>query len=205
MNIDEKFIILNKEYCKKNKIKFIKPSVGNSKYILNYKHFIKYYKKFFKTYKINGNMLDFGCGPGFAVYVGNLKGYNVIGLDVDQKNFDGSKFWRSKNDLTYSSIHKILEITSKIKFYDGHNIPFNDNNFDSILSNWSILFDYSISEGQKKLLDKFNNKRLKKRVIELIRISKKKAIWYISPKFHFEKIIKLFKKFNKKNIKIIYK
>lgn len=64
--------------------------------------------------KVNGNLLDLGCGESPYRFLVNEKNTSYFGVDIA----DAEKFDYQKTDITH---------------FDGKKIPFSDNYFDAIL------------------------------------------------------------------------
>jgi SAM-dependent methyltransferase len=175
---------------------------GYDKYLWDASTYIHQYESTFKSLFRESselNILDFGCGPAFSVYVGRHLGHNVRGLDV---NLDSLEI-----DKVISSIHKSLQITNFIDFYQGFGeLPYSNNSQDVIMSNWSILGDYSLTSGLTSWLSpdmgSEEEMRLKNRILELIRVSKEESQWVIQPKKHWSLVSNFFEESNSKNIKL---
>lgn len=95
--------------------------------------------------KLNGKLLDFGCGskPYIDLFK-NVKEY--IGVDIEVSGHD---FHDKKADF----------------FYDGKKLPFNDEEFDSIFSSEVLEHVFNIDEILSEL-----NRVLKKKGLMLITI-----------------------------------
>jgi hypothetical protein len=175
---------------------------GPKKYVINYKIYINQYKNLFKKFGFKGNdiILDFGCGPAFSVFVGrNIFNLNVSGLDI----LPGS----GSQDFIYGDIHDVLNIKDFVSFYDGNTINnYPDNSFSVILCFWSLLFDYSCQYGKGNYIypnNEIGTKLLKKKLTNLVKISKPNCKWIICPpKFWNQDINNLFKEINNKNITV---
>ena len=202
MDIDIKFnnLLKTNEYLSiidKNEI-----INGPKKYILQYKNYINIYNNLFKEIihknSENEQILDFGCGPAFSVYVGKqYYNLNIRGIDIH--------IGSGNLDFIYKDIHKILDIEKNIDYYDGNNIyNYQENSFSIILCFWSLLFDYSNDFGKNNYIYPENNEGkilLIKKFKNLLLISKPNCKWIISPKkFWTKNISNLFNTYNNKNI-----
>lgn len=171
-------------------------STANLKYLNtkknNHINLERFWKERYKGTK-RDKILDFGCGGGRYLFVGRKLGYNVIGLDVDQKLF---------GDDIFERLHEIYGIEKYIIFYDGINIPFEENSFDVILFSISIMKDFIFSKKEGEWAHFKCISRLEQRIKNLIKISKHDAVWYIVPNRHIGEIKPFFDKFNNKNLKI---
>lgn len=86
-----------------------------------HEYYIKYWSKFFKSYKgsIDDTILDYGCGPGWFEFTGKQFGFtNILSLDV---------------------IHYKIAETLGIKFNTYANsgkvdLPFKDDSIDAVVS-----------------------------------------------------------------------
>lgn len=68
-------------------------------------------------------VLDFGCGIGRLSYWVAPKVFSVTGIDVNKKSIAAAK-----------EMQKVANID--FRAYDGINIPFEDETFDKVISNW---------------------------------------------------------------------
>lgn len=184
--MDDKLVKFSKTFLK-----------GNVKYVMgmaNPKTHTKLYQVFFNEFYLGGKddrILDFGAGSGKLIYVAKQLGYkNIMGLDIDQRITDF--------DSTLNKIHKLYDVEGNIVFYYGGKIPFFDNTFDSIISCSSIIQDNTLDNDRN--LYESNITRLELRAKELVRISRSKAVWYISPDKDFDKFKLYFDKHNDKKI-----
>lgn len=175
--------------------------MSNNKYIRDLERHKKFWSKFWSNLKTVGNLninnkciLDFGCGTGLCLKTALDNGISsqlLHGLDVDQKV--------TNNDDTFNTFHKMYGLDNQIiKFYDGEIIPFNNEFFDIIISQSSILQDNT----QEVVNLSTNNKlKLEKRIIDLIKISTNNATWCVSPTKAWSKVKNIFME-HKKNKKI---
>ena len=97
---------------------------GSAKYLVNPESRIKKWGNFLKRFR-NERILDFGCGPGYALYAG--RHLNITGADIG-------------GDEIYPKLHKILNVHPV--YYDGETLPFKDNSFDVIICHWSLRFAF---------------------------------------------------------------
>jgi ubiquinone/menaquinone biosynthesis C-methylase UbiE len=104
--------------------RFLKVSM-NEEYIKNE---LIYFSKLNNNYTI----LDFGCGTGTLIkmILDKIPELNIIGLDIDQ------------NILNIANQKLKLHNPQLIK-YNGTNIPFNDNYFDTVLTSLAIHHIYT--------------------------------------------------------------
>jgi SAM-dependent methyltransferase len=65
-------------------------------------------------------ILDFGYGDGQITNSLREKGYNIIGLDNSKGNYEKASSWFPECDF---------------RLYDGLNIPFEENSFDTVILN----------------------------------------------------------------------
>jgi hypothetical protein len=189
---------------------------GPKKYAIHYNVYLNIYRGIFdqllKKNIINNNarILDFGCGPAFSVYVGTKEfNLDMRGIDIG-KGYGLRPPGNECQDFIYPDIHNILDIESKIDFYNGKQISiYDDNQYDLILCMWSLLFDYSNEEVTKSktngIVNDTNTENNKQIVVNkfknLLRISKPNAVWVVSPaKFWTTDIANLFSIYNDKNI-----
>jgi len=179
---------------------------GYDKYLRNAAVYMDYYFKLFSQLIAEDdkekNILDFGCGPAFSVYTGQLLGLkNIRGLDVNLAEME--------IDFIIQKIHSGLEIEEEIDFYKGHGaLPYDDNSQGIILSIWSILGDYSLQSGLGSWLSPDmgaeEEERLQNRLLELIRISSSDTKWVISPKKHWDVVANVYNEIkHDKNIKLL--
>lgn len=105
---------------------------------------------------LKSRVLDFGAGPTWAEYTGSKIGYSeVTSLDINTDNVKKG----------FKGFYEILGTKSDL--WDGKNMPYNDEAFDCVISRSS--------------LNKTVNTDLVRQFEELIRVSKKNAVWYIAP------------------------
>jgi len=108
---------------------------------------------YLKYANLKGKVLDFGCGDGF--FLDTLRKFSsktfrmneVIGIDVERKILSEAQKYN---------------LYDKLKIYNGKNIPFPDNYFDTIISN--CVFEHLPN--------------LESNLEELNRVLKKKGILY---------------------------
>jgi len=155
---------------------------------------------FFKNhFKVEGKVLDFGPGHGHAIYLAKELGFNnIIGLDIDLRI--------THNSSTYFDHHKKYGVSDDIIFYSGiGRIPFEDNEFTSIIFQSSIIQDNTLKSETNESCNMVlvDIGRLESRIKELVRISCPKATWYISPIKHWTAIKPMFIEYNNKSI--VYK
>jgi SAM-dependent methyltransferase len=79
---------------------------------------IRQWMRFFEDINKNKKILDFGTGPGWAVFVGQNMGFDIVGIDLD-------KFKWKLSDC--------LNVTEHIILYRGSVLPFKNKVFDLIL------------------------------------------------------------------------
>lgn len=160
---------------------------------------LKYWRNFFgnnrKILNKKFKILDYGTGGGYSIYVGQLKGYKIEGLDIDQEKLFGKSM--------FNRIKKSLNVEEKITIYDGETIfPFKDDTFDVVISKNSIRKDLNYKLTNKVPKRKLQERK-KKRVKELERITKERGIWIIIPPNN-KKFVEMMLKPNSKNIKVYY-
>lgn len=171
---------------------------GNIKYLdkVGMKNRLEKWARFFNNYfTTKGKALDFGCGPGHAIYVAKKCGFNnVVGLDVDQRITNG--------DDTFFKLQNKFGVYEDIVFYSGNiEIPFEDNTFDSIICCSSITQDNTLKDTKSLNLAKENINALEERIKEFIRISNNDAIWYVAPIKDWKQVDVFFNRYNDKDIK----
>jgi SAM-dependent methyltransferase len=66
------------------------------------------------------SILDFGYGDGQITNSLHQRGYNIIGLDNSKGNYEKASNWFPECDF---------------RLYDGLNIPFEENSFDTVILN----------------------------------------------------------------------
>jgi len=81
-------------------------------------------------------ILDLGCGSGEITNVLREHGYNIIGLDVSPSNCEAAKNRYPQCDFRY---------------YDGLNLPFEENFFDTVVLN--DVFEHISYEHMDKLIE----------------------------------------------------
>lgn len=97
---------------------------GSAKYLVNPAIRIAKWTRFMSRFG-KERVLDFGCGPGYALYAG--RHLNITGVDIE-------------GDGIYPKLHKILGVNPV--YYDGVELPFPDNSFDVIICHWSLRFAF---------------------------------------------------------------
>jgi ubiquinone/menaquinone biosynthesis C-methylase UbiE len=110
----------------------------------------------FENIDKNKKILDFGTGPGWAVFVGLNMGFDIIGIDLDKFK------WK---------LSECLGVNKHIILYNGSKLPFSNNMFDLILC--------------KAVLNKTDNLEIDKER-ELQRILKNAGMILISPSRHLK-------------------
>lgn len=158
-----------------------------------------YWTSFFKQQKqilnTKGKILDYGAGGGYAIYIGQKMGYNIEGLDIDQEKLFGRPM--------FNRIKNILGVGNKIIIYDGEmTFPIKDNTYDFIISRNSIRKDLNFKLTNKIPKEEVAERK-KKRVDELVRITKPGGTWIIIPPNN-KAFINANLKPNDKKIKVIY-
>ncbi len=126
--------------------------IFTTQYILRRKKRIVDINRCFKRINhIPQNILDVGFGNGGVVEYYSSKGFEVGGIEIDQKKIDS-----------------ILERIPNGNFllYDGENIPFEDSTFDTILMN--------------DILEHISYEDIELLFPEIFRVLKPKGIIYIS-------------------------
>ena len=106
-------------YFQQNKA-FYKKNYSNSekKYIES-----KIYQKYMNIYKIrknklNGNLLDIGCGKGEFLKYFKLKGWTVTGIEKSSESLDKKNKFLKKNIITGNATEIIKQLISKDLKYD---------------------------------------------------------------------------------------
>jgi SAM-dependent methyltransferase len=118
-------------------------------------------------------ILDFGCGPGFALKAGKDLGLNITGLDI-------------KGDPVYADLHKLLDV--KPMFYDGRTLPFQSKQFNIVLFHWSFVFDLTKDKTENRhnaIGLKMSEQDIDERVKMLSDVTFDGGYWWISPQQHF--------------------
>ena len=85
-------------------------------------------------------ILDIGCGHGTITNSLHEKGFNIIGLDVDESNYEGAKERFPSCDF---------------RLYDGLDIPFETNSFDTVILN--DVFEHIPYDHMDKLIEKIKD------------------------------------------------
>jgi ubiquinone/menaquinone biosynthesis C-methylase UbiE len=124
-----------------------------------------------KTDKI----MDFGCGAGWGWLIGSAHGFsNIVSFDINET-------------LLRSRFEKFINIlNTPVVYWEGIEIPFKDNEFDSIIAKASIL------KCVKTTFDVL--------IKELCRVSKPSGTWYIAPEKQFRKFRARLDQENLKNL-----
>jgi len=117
---------------------------------------IRQWMLWFENIDKNKKILDFGTGPGWAVFVGLNMGFDIVGIDLD-------KFKWKLSDC--------LDVTKNIILYNGSRLPFRNNMFDLILC--------------KAVLNKRDNLEINNEN-ELKRILKDSGMILVSPLKHLK-------------------
>lgn len=89
-------------------------------------------------------VLDVGAGPGFFSIIMSLVGHEVTAVDVTEKMLESAK---------HNAKHYNLDI--KFVQIDGVNLPFEDNEFDLIISRnvvWNLEYPKEVMKEWKRLL-----------------------------------------------------
>jgi hypothetical protein len=155
--------------------------VDIDKYSKRWEDFWRHTYRGHKTDRI----LDFGAGSCWCEYVGRKNGFNhIISLDIDNEEV---------KDI-FGRYTSILEIT--VKYWDGKTMPmFKNDTFHSLIAKSSIL--------------KLVNTDFQRQIDELLRISRKEAIWYVAPLHNYKRFLheisnkNYLPKFSEKRIKVV--
>jgi hypothetical protein len=150
--------------------------VGVSSFLYDPSRILNYIKILEKLHIPKKGVLELGPGAGYLIYAGKLLGLNICGVDID--NF-GTKYG------AYSAIHNVLGITDSIILYGGDQFPYKDNSFKVLFSDYSINSGYMTGISIKRKL-------LRNRLRELIRISKKRAVWYVGGELEYDLCVSYF-------------
>lgn len=127
----------------------------------NHEYYVKYWSKFFKSYKssIDDTILDYGCGPGWFEFIGRQFGFtNILSLDVVHYKIAealGVKF------NTYANPGKI-------------DLSFKDDSIDAVISRLVLGSQAAYMKYGKEWTE---IDRL--RAVELSRVLKENAYIYI--------------------------
>ena len=109
-------------------------------------------------------VLDYGCGAAYDEVVARTLGKaDVTSLDIDTKEVK----------VVFGRFHEATGV--KATYWDGKTIPFDDNHFDAIIS--------------KASLSKLVKSDWETALLELTRVSKKGAMWYIAPHYMTERLV----------------
>tara|TARA_Y100000592_G_scaffold45587_3_gene72389 strand:- start:34020 stop:34808 length:789 start_codon:yes stop_codon:yes gene_type:complete len=127
----------------------------------DYHHELLVWHKFFENVfhnRKNESILDFGAGAAWSCVVGKSLGFKEVkGLDINtQEVLDCFPLFHKENG-------------ADVSFWDGVKMEFEDNSFENIVS--------------KSALTKLRQTDYDTVIEELVRISKPKAVWYISPPY----------------------
>jgi len=146
----------------------------------DYKSQILRWIQFFDNDSVTKNkkILDYGTGPGWAIFVGRYLGYDIVGLDMYDHFSYGAPLM--------NKLRKVLQVTDYTILYDTKNFPFEDNFFDIIICKAVLVQNY---------------KNKKETELELKRTLKDSGIIYVSPERHLKHIPTIDKK-NKKILNI---
>ena len=129
-------------------------------------------------------ILDFGTGTGRLLWVARQIGFtNIIGLDIDQEKLFG--------DNIFMQFHKLYKLNDII-FYDGLDIPFTTNTFDSIIYFTTLVADFT------------KTNKMYYRIKQLINITKSNGIWHVAPEKDIRAIKEVFSTYNNKNIVLVH-
>lgn len=141
-----------------------------------------------KYFQKGDRVLDFGCGDGYSILIGNEFGIEIWGLEISPESLPelskseksgGRNMPLEGNDLPegsrdfqewrYSEHTKTLprHLLKRFKWYDGEKFPFPDNFFDALFARSSINKDWT--ESSRKL------KKKAMREAEIDRVLKKGA------------------------------
>lgn len=158
--VDEIFHYVNKKVDLKNMQNYLVNPTKQAKI------FINFYGNLTKG-KIKGKILEFGPGAGFGLYWAKQYGYEINGIDIDQKKL--------RNMRSFDDIKSILGVNELVKFYNGHGkMPFEKNEFSHVFAKNSI---HHVKRTDNKKLSK--EAAMIDRVNELSRICEPKAVWFI--------------------------
>jgi len=123
--------------------------------------------RFYELCGGRAKVLDFGCGRGTSAYVLSNIGFDVVGVDIYEKEFTQLQ---TSGVFPYKMQKKAWRMVSSrngncsFSFYDGQNLPFDDSSFDAV-------FAYAVLEHVSdlpKILD------------EIRRVLKKDGMLFIS-------------------------
>ncbi len=117
---------IGKKYNMSDNISFTGERIGPEDFTSIEKYFILLLHKY--NYKIarenispNNNVLEVGCGEGFGTNFLSPYAKKIVGIDVD------------KNIIEHCN-KKYTSSNCSFKHYDGYQIPFSDNSFDTVIS-----------------------------------------------------------------------
>ena len=150
---------------------YIANKSGSAKYIWQYHLLYPRWKHFLHRFNSGKKIriLDFGCGPGFALKAGKEYNLDITGLDIDI-------------DPVYRDIHAKLNVSRVV--YDGVHIPEFEHKFDVLLFHWSFVFDFSHYDFTG--IPPIGGTSLEQRIQQLKDITNENGYWYISPFTHYE-------------------
>lgn len=155
---------------------------GATKYLWRYHKDLDKWLEFLKNFSCKDKILDFGCGPCFALVAGNKLGLDITGLDIP-------------GEPVYDDLHIHLNVTPVV--YSGQGLlPFKDSVFNVIICSWAVLFNFSNPKYTRTPPDRqftsedveLSGGELEQRVLELRRISTRNARWFIIPPRHLETV-----------------
>ena len=89
-------------------------------YLLYLRHMFAY-KQASHFLNNNNNVLEVGCGEGYGTHYLSHRVKNIIGLDIDENTIKHAAAKYSSDNCTFN-------------FFDGLNIPYEDNIFDVVIS-----------------------------------------------------------------------
>lgn len=156
INVFVKQYNFNNQYYKKAFVRILNNDVNT---YLNYKNF-KLISKYFHKFN-NRRVLDLGCGLGDkSILLKELfPSFEVFGLETT--NYDDPDHVEHRPHLFFEKIYPFInkEYNINLGFYDGLNIPFEDNFFDIILL-YAVI--EHIAPGNRKIFIDTISKKLKK-------------------------------------------
>jgi len=94
----------------------------------NYKRQVKLWIKFFENFGSENKskkILDYGTGPGWAIFVGSYMGFDIVGTDVTYR---------------LDKIRKLLGVDKYTTIFTGNRSIYDDKSFDIIICKAVLVY-----------------------------------------------------------------